>query len=171
MYNPFKKTYGTAELRQFKFLSKVKFFEQLRYSEMIRFLPAIHKRKFQKDEVVFFRKDPSQALYILEKGKIKLTIDIKGQFETILELHAGSPFGENSLLKDCNRIYTSIVDSEEADIWVIPHYAIQEIFENNPKIQAKMLNSLAEFYNDNNARLFASYQSSYGFFNLGQMFQ
>lgn len=171
MYNPFKKTYSEVERHQFEFLAKVKFFERLRFSELTHFLPAIHRRKYHKNEVVFFRNDPSQALYIVESGRIHLTIDIKGGFETILRVDDGKAFGENSLLEGSKRIYTAIVDSEEATLWVIPNYAIMEIFASNPKIQAKMVTSLAEFYNSNNRRLFSSYQSSYGFFNLGQMFE
>lgn len=171
MRNPFKRTYTEEELDLFEFLSKVQFFESLRYSEMVRFLPGIHFRKYVKNEVVFFRNDPSQALYILQKGQVTLNIDIKKNFETILEVNKGGAFGENSLLRDTYRIYTAIVRSEEADLMVIPNYAILEIFENNPKIKAKMMTSLAEFYNANNKRLFNSYQNSFGFFNLGQMFE
>ena len=57
-----------------------------------------------------------------------------------------------------------------AEFMIIPHYAIQEIFDNNSKIKAKMMTSLAEFYNENNRRLFKSYKSSFGFFNLSEMF-
>jgi CRP-like cAMP-binding protein len=135
------------------------------------FLPAIHRRRYEKNEVIFFRNDPSQALYILEKGEISLNIDIKSNFESIITLRSSGAFGENSLLEGSKRIYTAIVQSEEAWLWVIPNYAILEIFKNNPKIQAKMMTSLAEYYNRNNNRLFSSYLNSYGFFNLGQMFE
>ena len=67
MKNPFRKTYSPAERETFAFLGKVKFFKHLNFEEMSRFLPAIHQRKYVQDEVVFFRNDPSQALYILEK--------------------------------------------------------------------------------------------------------
>jgi CRP/FNR family cyclic AMP-dependent transcriptional regulator len=54
---------------------------------------------------------------------------------------------------------------------VIPHFAIQEIFDSNPTIKAKMMTSLAEFFNNNNQRLFRSYRESFGFFSLRQMFE
>ncbi|MEX2593693.1 MAG: cyclic nucleotide-binding domain-containing protein [Anditalea sp.] len=171
MRNPFRRTYTENELDLFQSLFKVQFFESLKNAEMVRFLPGIHFRKYLKDEVVFFRNDPSQALYILQKGLVTLNIDIKENFETILEVHQGEAFGENSLLKSTYRIYTAIVQSEEANLMVIPNYVIQEVFNSNPKIKAKMMTSLAEFYNSNNKRLFNSYQSSFGFFNLGQMFE
>jgi CRP-like cAMP-binding protein len=171
MINPFSKTFSSKELEVFQFLSQIRFFEKLKNMEMAKFLPAIHHRKYSKGEVVFFRNDPSQAIYLIKSGLVNLTVDIKDNFEVILEVRKMEAFGENSLLENTKRIYTAIVHSEEAELIVIPHFAMQEIFASNPKIKAKMMTSLAEFYNQNNQRLFKSYQSSFGFFNLGQMFE
>lgn len=155
----------------FDFLQGIKFFERLRQKEMAKFIPAMHHRKYVRDEVVFFSKDPSQALYLLKKGKVNLTIDIKENFETIMEVNRGEAFGENSLLENTKRTYTALIDSDEAELIVIPHFAIQEIFDSNPKIKAKMMTSLSEYYNANNQRLFRSYRESFGFFSLRQMFE
>lgn len=171
MINPFSKKFSETELAIFEFLSQVKFFERIKHSEMARFLPTIHNRRYMKDEVVFFRNDPSQALYVLKSGQVKLTVDVLDTFETILEVGKWGAFGENSLLENTKRIYTAIVDSEEAELLVIPHFSVQEIFEAHPKIKAKMMTTLSEFYNQNNQRLFISYQNSFGFFNLAQMFE
>ncbi|SFB56193.1 Crp/Fnr family transcriptional regulator [Algoriphagus aquimarinus] len=171
MRNPFSKTYTESEEKMFKFLGQIKFFERLKNKEMIRFIPAMHHRKYVKDEVVFFSKDPSQALYLVQSGDICLTIDIKDNFETILEVKRGEAFGENSLLENSKRTYTALIVSDEAELIVIPHFAIQEVFDSNPKIKAKMMTSLAEYYNQNNQRLFRSYRESFGFFSLRQMFE
>lgn len=171
MRNPFSKTYTEDQLRTFEFLTQIKFFERMKNKEMERFIPAMHHRKYLKDEVVFFSKDPSQALYLVKSGNIVLTIDIKENFETILEIKKGEAFGENSLLENAKRTYTAIISSNEAELIVIPHFAIQEVFESNPKIKAKMMTSLSEYYNVNNQRLFGSYRESFGFFSLRQMFE
>jgi CRP-like cAMP-binding protein len=171
MMNPFSKTYTEDEQHMFDFLGLIKFFERLRNKEMSRFIPAMHHRKYVRDEVVFFSKDPSQALYLVKKGEVCLTIDIKDNFETILEIKKGEAFGENSLLENAKRTYTALITSEEAELNVIPHFAIQEIFDSNPKIKAKMMTSLSEYYNENNQRLFRSYRESFGFFSLRQMFE
>lgn len=171
MRNPFSKTYTDTEEQMFNFLGQIKFFENLKDKEMARFIPAMHHRKYIKDEVVFFSKDPSQALYLVKNGDISLTIDIKDNFETILEIKRGQAFGENSLLENAKRTYTALVVSDEAELIVIPYFAMQEIFDSNPKIKAKMMTSLAEYYNQNNQRLFRSYRESFGFFSLRQMFE
>lgn len=171
MINPFSKTYNEDQLEMFDFMQRIKFFERLRQKELARFIPAMHHRKYVRDEVVFFSKDPSQAFYLLKKGKVNLTIDIKDNFETIMEINRGEAFGENSLLENTKRTYTALIDSDEAELIVIPHFAIQEIFDSNPKIKAKIMTSLSEYYNSNNQRLFRSYRESFGFFSLRQMFE
>jgi len=171
MNNPFSKKFTEEELELFDFLSKIKFFEKLKNEEMYYFLSAIHYRKFQKDEVVFFRNDPSQAFYMIKSGVVKLVIDVKGDFETILHIKSGGSFGENSLLEGTKRIYTAIASSDEVELMVIPHFSIQEIFESHYRIKAKIMTSLAEFNDRNNQRLFKSYRSSFGFFNIGEMFE
>lgn len=171
MMNPFSKTYDEEQLAMFDFMQRIKFFERLRQKELARFIPAMHHRKYVRDEVVFFSKDPSQALYLLKKGKVNLTIDIKDNFETIMEINKGEAFGENSLLENAKRTYTALIESDEAELIVIPHFAIQEIFDSNPKIKAKIMTSLSEYYNSNNQRLFRSYRESFGFFSLRQMFE
>ncbi|QDH79322.1 cyclic nucleotide-binding domain-containing protein [Echinicola soli] len=171
MLNPFKRTYTEGELKIFEFLAKTQFFNHLKYAEMYRFLPAIHYRKYSKDEVVFFRNDPSQALYIVKGGVVSLNVDIRENFETIYKVREGVAFGENSLLDNAKRIYTAVVESEEAELMVIPNYAIKEIFDSSPKVKAKMLTSLATYYDNRNYQLFSSYRKSFGFFNLSQMFE
>jgi len=171
MRNPFSKNYDPQELRMFDFMQGIKFFETLKQHELARFLPAMHERKYVRDEVVFFSKDPSQALYLIRKGTIDLTIDLRDNFETIMQLKRGEAFGENSLLENTKRTYTALVTSDEAELLVIPHFAIQEIFDSNPKIKAKMMAALAEYFNTNNQRLFRSYRESFGFFSLRQMFE
>ncbi|TVP52878.1 MAG: cyclic nucleotide-binding domain-containing protein [Mongoliibacter sp.] len=170
MINPFSRTFNASELETFQFLAQTYLFARLKNMEMARFLPALHIRKYKRDEVVFFSGDPSQALYIVKSGKIRLTIDVKDNFESINEVRKSEVFGENALLENVKRIYTAIVASEEAELYVIPHFAIQEVFDSHSKIKAKMMTSLAEFYNQNNFRLFKSYRSSFGFFNLQEMF-
>jgi CRP/FNR family transcriptional regulator, cyclic AMP receptor protein len=171
MINPFSKKFAEEELELFKFLSNVKFFEKLKNEEMAYFLPSIHQRIFIKDEVIFFSNDPSQAFYMVKSGMVKLAIDVKGEFETVLTIKPGGSFGENSLLEGSKRIYTAIAQSDEVELMVIPHFSIQEIFDSHQKVKAKMMTSLAEFNDRNNQRLFKSYRSSFGFFNIGEMFE
>lgn len=166
MKNPFQKSYSSEELSVFGFLSKVKLFEKLNYDEMAYFLPYLYSRKYGNNEVVFFRKDPSQAIYIIKKGVISLLMDLGNNFEKFNELGMGRSLGNNALLKGTYRSYNAIVSSNEAELFVIPHVNIMDIFTNHLKIKSKMLESLSELYNEYTLGLINAYQSSKGFFSL-----
>jgi len=171
MINPFRKTYTPQEMSLFRFLSKVKVFEDLDYKEMSYFVPFLHEREYKKDEVVFFRGDPSQAFYVIKKGKVSLTIDIEDKFEILDELKTNQSFGDNAFLTNTKRIYTAIVKSDEAILYVIPRVNIHEIFDREVDVKAKVMYSLSSQYNEYTTNLFKAYQSSFGFFDLGQAYK
>ena len=64
MINPFKKSYSSQDINLFRFLARIKLFERLNYEEMAQFTPHMYLRPYKLEEVVFFRNDPSNALYI-----------------------------------------------------------------------------------------------------------
>lgn len=170
MINPFKKTYTSRELALFRFLSRVKLFEQLSHEEMVLFKPYLYLRQYKEDEVVFFRNDPSHAFYIIKSGQISLNIDIQDKFEVLTIVGPGKGFGDNVMLQNTKRIYSAVVISEEAEVYVIPQVNIFEIFDNHVQIKAKMFTSLAEMYNVYTENLFKAYKSSSNFFNLAQVY-
>ncbi|MEQ8360003.1 MAG: cyclic nucleotide-binding domain-containing protein [Cytophagales bacterium] len=170
MKNPFGKSYGLEELNFFRFLSKINLFKYLNNDDLAHLVPYLHQRKYKKDEVVFFRGDPSQALYIVKSGKVSLNIDIGEKFETLTNRTAGSCFGDNSLLAKSERIYNAIVESEHCELYVIPQINILDLFEKKIEIKAKMLQALAESYYELNQNLYKSYKSSFGFFELSNAF-
>src|SRR5690606_4865316 len=141
MINPFKKTYTPKEVALFEFMSRVKLFEQLSHEELDLFKPYLYLRKYKEDEVVFFRNDPSHAFYIVKKGQVSLNIDIHNKFEVLTLLGHGKGFGDNVMLKNAKRIYSAVVISEEAEIYVIPQVNIYEIFNSHIEIKAKMFTS------------------------------
>lgn len=171
MINPFKKTFTAQEHNMFVFLAKIRLFSNLNYKQMSLFLPFMHERKYVQDEVVFFRGDPSHALYLLKKGEVSLNIEVNEDFESLTRVKAGVALGESCLLKDANRLLNAFVSSETAEFYVIPQDNIFDIFDSNLKIKAKMLESLAEIYNEYNSNLFKAYKSSLGFFNLSQVYR
>ena len=171
MINPFKKSYTSKELNTFRFLSRIKLFERLNYKEMSYFLPYFYLREYKMDEVVFFRNDPANALYLVKSGKISINIDIEEEFELLNVVKSGGAFGESALLADSNRIYTSIIHSERAELYVLPKVNIHEIFEGHSQIRTKMIESLGELYYQNMLNLFKEYKSSLGLFNLSQIFK
>ena len=171
MINPFKKSYSIKELNLFRMLSRVKPFERLNYEEMAMFLPHLYLREYKLDEAVFFRNDPSNACYIVKSGKVSLNIDINKDFEVLQVLKSGGYFGHNAFLENSIRVYSAIIISEISELYVLPNVNIMEIFDRRARIRAKMMTSIAELYNEFNHKIFSTYRSSLGFFNLSDAYQ
>jgi CRP-like cAMP-binding protein len=170
MFNPFKKSYTEEERKTFRFLQKNIFFKDLTDDELSEFLPYLYLRNYEKGEAIFFRGDPSQALYVIHKGIIALNIDIEDKFEELTHLRSSEVFGDNALLPNRYRIYNSVCFSDTCELYAIPSANIHEIFKDRLSIKAKMLGAMAEYYDRYMTGLFRAYQTSFGFFDLGMAF-
>lgn len=170
MNNPFKKSYSVKELNLFRFLSKNFLFEKLTKEEVAMFIPYLHIRNYQKEEAIFFRNDPSRALYIVKTGRVSINIDVADKFEFLKFAKPSDSFGNNALLAETTRVYNAVVDSDYCDLYVIPQVNIMEIFDAHIAIRAKMLTALSEMYNQSTVNLFKAYQSTFGFFDLSQAY-
>ena len=148
----------------------VKPFDQLTDDQLFIFLSYLYPRVYKKDEAVFFRKDPSQALYIVESGEVSLSLDRDGKMEALMTAGRAEAFGDNCFIKDTHRIYNAIVSSEEAHLFVLPQGNILEVFESKPKVKALILESLLTRYNGYTSDIFDAYKSSFGFFDLKQAY-
>ena len=171
MQNPFKRTYSKTEEELFEFLSYNRLFHKLSKKEMLLFFPFLHLRMYKQDEVVFFRKDPSQAIYLIREGEVTLELDIANHFENITKIQKNASFGHNALLSKTKRTYNAIVSSPFCQLYVIPQVNISNIFEHKPIIKAKMLEALSELFNENFNALFNTYRVKQGFSDLGDLFK
>jgi CRP-like cAMP-binding protein len=169
--NPFKKTFTSREMERLQYFADLKIFQGLTYDEISLFLPYLHERFYKKDEVVFFRGDPSLALYIIKSGVIALTLDYQDDMEELTKVGTGDSVGESCMLENTKRLLSAIVHSESAEMYVVPQLNILEIFENNVSIKSKMMESLSKLYHEYNDNLFEAYRKSLGFFHLPMVYQ
>ena len=170
MFNPFKKTYSEEELEKITYLSKLFLFNNLTHEEIAAFVPYIYEREYRDQEIIFFRKDPSHALYILRDGRVQINIDVNDTFEKLVYIEPDTAFGESCLMKNKVRGANAMVVSEEANFYVIPQVNIFDIFESNIELRAKMMETLANFYSEIHSNMISSYRSSSGFFHLADLY-
>jgi len=169
--NPFKRTYSEKDMVRLAYFSRMRIFEGLTQNELSLFLPYLHERHYKKDEVVFFRGDPSLSLYIIKTGVVALSVDYQDELEQLTKVEKGNTVGESCLLPQTKRLLNAIVFSETSDMYVIPQLNIIEIFENNLSIKSKMLESLSKLYHEYNHDLFEAYRNSLGFFHLPMVYK
>jgi CRP-like cAMP-binding protein len=170
MFKLFAKKYSNRERILFRFLRKNNLMDKLTDKELEDFTPFLHTRIYQQNEAIFFRNDPSQALYIIKSGRIKISIDVEEQFEDLLELSVGETLGDNAILENSLRGYNAICSSDSCEVYVIPQVNILDIFAHNIEIKAKMLEGLAIYYDRYLINLARSYRDTFGLFNLSNVY-
>ena len=171
MLNPFAKKFTPKERSLFKFLRQTEIFYDLDDDELYEILPYLHLRKYAQNEVIFFRNDPSQALYLIKNGTVMLNMDIQDKFVPLMPIHTGSYFGDDALVEGSVRKYTAVSMSEACEVYVIPQVSLLDIFEDDLQIKAKVYEAFAREQNRYLAAIFKHYRDSFGFFDLGQAYQ
>jgi CRP/FNR family transcriptional regulator, cyclic AMP receptor protein len=164
------KTFSPQERVVFRFLRRSQLFEKMTDSELAEFLPYLHPRKYAFNEAIFFRGDPSQALYIIKSGEIILNLDVQDKFEELLRLRTGDSFGDNAVLEGAKRNFNAIAATENCELYVIAQVNVLAIFEENTEIRAKMLTAFARYYDRYVAHIVRSYRDNFGFFELGKAY-
>ncbi len=170
MRNPFRRSYTIEEMNSFRFLQRQSLFADLDHDELHHFLPYLYLREYKANEVVYFRDDPSQALYLVKSGEVRLYIDIGDKSEDLTTCCEAEVFGENALLAGSRRTANAVTHSNLCELYVIPQPNILRIFEAHVEIKAKMYAALAYIYEAHTVNLFRAYRSSFGFFDLSSAF-
>ena len=169
--NLFNKTYSKQEEEFFSFLQQNKIFNLLSYSELEKIKPLLYLREYKENEVVFFRNDPSQAIYIVKKGKVTFSIDFPEGKEEMLTLEQGQIFGQNGIIEKSVRNYNAIVTSSNASIYVLPQQGILELFEKDEKLKSKVLSAFMTYYSNYVTEIFSTYRENLGFFEMNQVYK
>ena len=165
------KKYTEEEQDFFEFLRINKIFHSLSDNELDKIKPLLYKRDYVKDEVVFFRKDPSQAVYIMKSGKVNFMLDLDSSEEKIVTVRKGTLFGQNGIIEDTRRNYNAIVTSEKAEIYVIPQQSILELFSKDEQLKAKVMEKYTAYYASYVTKIFSSYRKNLGFFEINQVYK
>ncbi len=168
--NIFAKQYSPKEKVLFRFLRQSKLFEKLTDDELDDFVPFLNVRSYQKNEVIFFRNDPSQALYIIKSGEIMLNLDVQDKFEELIVIYKGESFGDNALIEGARRNYNAICNSEVCELYALPQVNILNIFEENVEVKAKILQAFAYYYDQYLSNVFKAYRDTFSFFDLSEAY-
>ncbi len=170
LWNIFAKQYSAKEKVLFRFLRQSKLFEKLTDDELAEFVPFLNIRKYAKNEAIFFRNDPSQALYIIKAGEVMLNLDVQEKFEELIVIYKGESFGDNALIEGARRNYNAICNSETCEVYVLPQVNILTIFEENIEIKAKVLQAFSFYYDQYLSNVFKAYRDTFSFFDLSEAY-
>lgn len=82
-----------------EFLAQIPLFQDLSAAELLALGASLRRRSYAKGQVVFYDEDPGAACYIIEEGKVRISVSsADGKQVTFSMLGPGDLFGELALL-------------------------------------------------------------------------
>ncbi len=98
----------------------------------------------EAQKVLFRAGDVGDAMYIIEHGKVRISVQATdGRELTLTELGRGDFFGEMALLLDGQRRSANAVVAEEARLAVLSREHFLSFMRRNPNVALEMLTALA----------------------------
>ena len=125
-------------------LDKTAIFKGLTEDEVGLIVPICHEQAYKKGEVVFAEKSKGNQVYIVKKGCVSVTLQIKGAADsaTIHRINEGETFGELVLVGEGRRS-ASVSCETDCEIISIDKDDLMAVFESNTRIGFVTMKNLA----------------------------
>ena len=125
------------------FFRNVSLFESLNAEELEALAQMTITRTFSKDNVIILAEEEGDALFIIEKGRVKVSIVSEDGREVILSmLGGGAVFGELSLLDGKPRS-ANVIATEDTNLVMLRRQDFLQLVYKVPQIPIALLAELA----------------------------
>lgn len=125
------------------YLKKVPIFAGLTQFDLDKLASLVTVQHYAKDNLILLEEDMGRVLFIIGKGKVKISqINDDGREVILSILSAGDIFGEMALLDGSSRSasVTSLIDSE---LMILRRGDFLNLLEEYPKVSINLLRELA----------------------------
>lgn len=127
-----------AEKSKLWYLENFNLFEGLDQNNMERLNTITTMNDVKKSQPIYFAHDPSNSIFFLKKGRIKLTrTSSDGEEMIVAIINPGEVFGEMAIIEDTQRTDYAIT-MEESLICAISKNDFKEFIEKNPSLNLKL---------------------------------
>ena len=124
-------------------LKNVSLFEGLEENELKALAETTSARTFPKDNVIILAEDQGDTMFIIQRGRVKVSIVSEDGREVILStLGSGDFFGDMSLL-DSKPRSANVTATEETDLLMLRRADFIRLIQTIPQIAIKLLAVLA----------------------------
>ena len=138
---------------RFALLKNIVLFSELSQEEIRDLLELSKNRKYPRGNIVLYKGDVGDVIYIILKGKVKVVLSNPDGKEIILNtLNTGEYFGEMSIFDQLPRS-ANIVAMEDCEFLVIPQEAIIDLIRKNPQVALKMISVMSARLRESNEQI------------------
>jgi CRP-like cAMP-binding protein len=129
----------------YSILSDIPIFQDLSRKELRAIERILHRRTYKEGEVIFNEGDPGVGMYIIESGRVNITLGKENKLLAALSDHEF--FGEIALLSETPRT-ASATSASNCQMLGFFQPDLFGLLETNPKIGNKILLRLAQMISD-----------------------
>jgi CRP/FNR family transcriptional regulator, cyclic AMP receptor protein len=138
--NIFKK-HRVVQENIFSVLKRLPIFQDLGYKELKAVERILHRRTYRADEIIFKEHEPGVGMYIIESGKVNITLGKENKLLVLLS--NGDFFGEMALILEGQRTASAIA-TEPTKLLGFFQPDLFNLLETSPKTGNKILTRLAQ---------------------------
>lgn len=125
------------------FMRQVPLFSDLPIEDLDKLARVSTRRTYPRDSVIFFEDDEGDALFIINRGRVKVAkFSGEGKEFILAILGTGDFFGDMSLLDGKPRSAT-VVAVEDTDVSIIRRQDFLTLVQENPQMGIKLLEALS----------------------------
>ena len=127
-----------------EFLKSVPIFANLKPEQLQSLPDKLHRRHYQRGEVIFHQDDPADRMHIIVEGRVKISITSEdGREKDIALFQPGDCFGEMALLDGSNRSATATA-IEPSDTMVLFRQDFLDFMSEHPEVTSDVTNLLTK---------------------------
>ncbi|HUS13841.1 MAG TPA: cyclic nucleotide-binding and patatin-like phospholipase domain-containing protein [Chloroflexia bacterium] len=133
-------------------LARNELFQGLSIQELEGLAERLHYRRAKKGTILCHEGDPSDSMYIIEAGQVKVYRESVDGRTLIATLGPGTPVGEMALLTGAPRSATLMVNID-AELWELSKADFDEVLRQYPAIPLTFSRVLAQRLNQADSRI------------------
>src|SRR5437764_14479100 len=118
-------------------LAQIELFSGLTEPELEHLSASLRRRRFAKGQILFFRGDPGQSLYIIESGQVKIVLTSPEGREFSLALLGPADFFGDLALLDGEPRSADAVAQEACQLLLLEREDFLRFLEAHPKAAAR----------------------------------
>jgi CRP/FNR family transcriptional regulator, anaerobic regulatory protein len=124
-------------------IKKVPIFSTLTMEEMVEISMTTTQREYKKGESIYLEGEPSENLFVIHKGKVKISkLSEEGKEQIIRILYEGDFMGELSLFTQ-SPFMNNAEALETTSVCIVNGKELSRLIEKNPSISLKIMKELS----------------------------
>jgi CRP/FNR family transcriptional regulator, anaerobic regulatory protein len=124
-------------------IKKVPIFSNLTMEEMVEISMTTTQREYKKGESIYLEGEPSENLFVIHKGKVKISkLSEEGKEQIIRILYEGDFMGELSLFTQ-SPFMNNAEALETTSVCIVNGKELSRLIEKNPSISLKIMKELS----------------------------